>query len=339
MQQEHIPEKEIIFLTGDNLPALSSELVKVKKQFIKEHGDLNISEYHVEDIPDVNELRSSLYAMPFLSEKRLVILRGFPFSTEFIEAHKSDNTAKKQMLDDLENAVLEAFSELPDETVLILYSSSPDGRRKASKEVLKIAQVKKFIGTNIIPMMEERYKNLFNKQQFSYIFQRVGGHPLEFASALEKLALYSESSVLTKEIMFKLVPASLEQEVFTFIEELFSKRRVESLRSFEQLILQGENILKLLGLMVWQLEQLFFVKELLERKKTKQEIMDLTGIKPYSFQKVLPLTQKVSLKDIARVYDALVNFDRRLKNGTIQMEKDAPTEIIQAFSEVILRVF
>ncbi|MFN7160116.1 MAG: DNA polymerase III subunit delta [Candidatus Gracilibacteria bacterium] len=332
-------KRNILFFTGDNLPAISDALHKEKLKFIETCGDLNINEFHVDEIGDAGELKSSLYAMPFLSDKRLVIIKGFPFSSEFVEQHKKDSAEKKKKFDHIEETILQAFTDLPEQTMLVLSSPRPDGRRKASKETLKIAKVLSFSVADLVPLMEERFKDVFTKQQLTYIFQRVGENPHVYISSLEKLALYSETHPLTKEVMFRLVPASIEEEVFSFIEVLFSKRRQEALKIFEQLIVQGENILKLLGLIVWQLEQVFFVKELMERRIQRQEILDITGIKPFSYQKVLPLAQKVSLKDIAKLYESLVHFDRKLKNGTIQMERDVPTEVIQGFSEVILKVF
>ncbi len=86
----------VFFFTGENTYALSGELVRWKKKFREKHGDENFSEVTAKQA-SFSDLLDLVSAMPFIAEKRLVVIQGLP---------KLDKDEFKSLLDALNEQIL-----------------------------------------------------------------------------------------------------------------------------------------------------------------------------------------------------------------------------------------
>ena len=113
----------ITLLTGDNLYALRTEKKRWMDEFAKKHGADNIVRLDGKGLT-VRSLLDEVGVMPFLSEKRLVVVDGVPKST------KEEITA-------LETSIHPA-------TVLLVVDPSPDKRLGGVKQLMAVAATKDF---------------------------------------------------------------------------------------------------------------------------------------------------------------------------------------------------
>src|SRR3989344_3632933 len=109
----------LVFMYGEDSFSLLQEVQRWKELFLEKHGDMNIE---VLDNPELSnkEIAGSISAMPFLGEKRLVILKNF------LSSNNADR--QKELIPVLEN--------LSDTTVLVIVETeAPDKRLSLFKHL------------------------------------------------------------------------------------------------------------------------------------------------------------------------------------------------------------
>jgi DNA polymerase III delta subunit len=72
-----MPRANVFFFTGEHAYALHEELVRWKKQFAEKHGEENLLLLEGKKISK-NDLIDAVSVLPFLAEKRLIVIDGVP---------------------------------------------------------------------------------------------------------------------------------------------------------------------------------------------------------------------------------------------------------------------
>ena len=112
----------IHFIYGEDTYSSRQALKKIESDFVKKYGDLNFDRINGCDVRK-GLLESKAQAMPFLSEKRIVIVDGF-----LAEGNKEVKKTVEIFLD-----------QIPDFSDLIFYEEgSPDRRESLFKKLDKV---------------------------------------------------------------------------------------------------------------------------------------------------------------------------------------------------------
>ncbi|KKR25966.1 MAG: hypothetical protein UT55_C0023G0012 [Candidatus Peregrinibacteria bacterium GW2011_GWE2_39_6] len=121
-------KQNIVLLYGENTFNLHEKIRFWKQAFIEKYnGDINIDEFDGQTEPHL--IVEAASAMPFLSEKRLVVVKNF------LELQKPETL--KKMADHLDL--------ISENTVLIFIESTPpDKRTTLFKKIQKIARIEEF---------------------------------------------------------------------------------------------------------------------------------------------------------------------------------------------------
>ena len=151
----------------------SKEVDRWKKGFIEKHGDLNLLEIANGEI-EVAELRSNISSLPFLGEKRLIILK-----------------------DCLKKAELkEALVDIPSSTVvLIAETNPPDKRTSLFKHLSVVATVRLFLppkGAQLRTWVERRaefHVGHIDGNAAAYLINICGENLWNLDNEIQKLCL------------------------------------------------------------------------------------------------------------------------------------------------------
>src|SRR3989338_4257193 len=136
-------KSNVYFMTGDDFFSLREEVERWKEAFLEKFGDSDLEELDGESV-ELAVLRNALSSLPFLSEKRLVVLKNF------LSSQKAEQA----------NLILPLLEQIPESTVLVLVEfGSPDGRTSVYKT---ISDRKNFLSSQkaeqanlILPLLEQ----------------------------------------------------------------------------------------------------------------------------------------------------------------------------------------
>lgn len=301
----------------------SEQLAKFKAQM----GDpataaLNISIFDGGKVT-LNDIRGTCDAMPFLSDKRLVIVENL-FGGPGGKAMLDGLLDYLPLLPDWARLVFVEDKKLASNHRLIkLANDSPGGRvipfdapRNATSWILKHAEVH---DTDIEPGAAQ-------------MLAEVTGHDLRIAdSELAKLANYVNGErPITKNDILLLTPYTAEISVFEMVDGLGERSPLKAAHALQNL-LEGETdmgaVLRLFGMVARQIRLLIVAKDYLH--DNSQEGM-ASALKLHSFvaQKLAAQSRNFSQAQLEDIHRHLLEADLSIKTG--RMEPRLALEVLVA---------
>jgi DNA polymerase III delta subunit len=167
----------IVTLTGSNAFGRRQALQQLTADFVKQHTDLGLEQYEGETLTP-QQLPSLLQAVPFLSSRRLVVLKS--------------PSANKELPESLAG-LLDSVSESTD---LIIDEPTLDKRTSYYKQLQKQTDFRLFdsLAPNqlvswLVEQAQQQQATLSNADA-RYLVERVGGDQLRLAGELAKLVNY-----------------------------------------------------------------------------------------------------------------------------------------------------
>jgi DNA polymerase-3 subunit delta len=147
--------------------------------------------------------------------------------------------------------------------------------------------------------------------------EQVGGTQLQrLSNELDMLCLYrSDRSHLTLDDV-KAMSADISTNTFNLIEALKGGNTSDIICCMTQLLRSGEDPIRLMGLIVSQIQLFVQLLQLHQRKVSSQDIAKSVGKNPYYIQKLIPqLAKKYTLDTASQLLINLATADYEIKSG------------------------
>lgn len=138
------------------------------------------------------------------------------------------------------------------------------------------------------------------------------------ASECAKLVSYAER--VTKQNITCLVSSEAHGQIFEALAALTAGNAKGALSQFSALIKEGEDWMKLFGMIVFQFRSIAKVRSLLDEGADAARIQKVTGMKPFTIQKIMPYAKARTMEQIKQTYKKLVDADLALKTGRTSFE-------------------
>jgi DNA polymerase-3 subunit delta len=223
----------IFLFTGDNGHALRKELSRWRLTFEEKYGPENIEQLDGSKTSS-NELTDSVATLPFLAEKRMVIVHQIPKSTK-------------------EQIQLLATNIHPD-CVMLIVDAKPDKRTVAYKAVKEIATVKSFeplSGTQLTAWVVQesaRFSRVCSGAAAAYLMEMVGEDQDMLANELQKIVAFTQPDSTIETSVIDLLSMPSGQQVIWKLTDLLGRKDITSAISFMSKIpklnqLKSKNIL------------------------------------------------------------------------------------------------
>jgi DNA polymerase III delta subunit len=132
---------------------------------------------------------------------------------------------------------------------------------------------------------------------------------------LDQLILYSETNTIDEEAVRKLSESFLSYEPFDLTNALLRKDTVEELKIFRFFYDLTEDMPKTVGMLHWQLRQLWQIRKILEKNGGREECSRAFKMSPARLSIFIKQAQKFDVKTIERLIEMLWEFDWNSKTG------------------------
>jgi DNA polymerase III subunit delta len=293
----------IYLLSGPDRYRLETRLKEIKK-----NAGINEDGINYRDISsDYNAgiIISEASAMPFLSEKRVLVLSGLLSSKN------------KTLLAD----IFEWLPNVPLETELIfIENEDPDQRLTITKYLNKTAKVEKF--QNLTPV--EIVRNIerivtdgggeIDKQTASLIQMYVGNDLIRVENETKKLLAYSKK--VNKESVDLLLDAGYFNSIFDLTDSIATKNSKKAMHNLEKILESGESEVYLASMIAMQVRNLLIVQDLRAHGLSEAETVSRSKLHPFVVKKCQAQVRNFTFDQLISMHKGLLQLDIDLKSGT-----------------------
>lgn len=257
------------------------------------------------------ELRQACDAMPFLADKRLVIvtdLLGAPLPWQA--------------------ELLAYLPELPETTRLILLESRPLADNHpvlALAEQSKNGYVRAFRrpeGSALERWVRQRVEATGGRiapRAAALLATSVGGEMLALENEIEKLVLYKGEGTIEPADVELLCPYAAEASIFELVDALGGRNGRVAASLLHAKLHEGVDPFYLFAMVIRQFRLLIQVKELAEEGATSAEMARKLKVHPFVAGKVEQQSRQYTLAQLEQIYRHLLEIDVGVKTGRTEM--------------------
>ncbi|WP_326717685.1 DNA polymerase III subunit delta [Vagococcus jeotgali] len=228
---------------------------------------------------------------------------------------------------DLEHDIkmLLAYLKQPSPDTVLVFNANYkklDERKKIVKELKKVAKIidvsemsdqdtKKYIQQTI---SSEGYE--ITREAFDLFIYLTDTKLSQMMNELDKLFLAtSVDKKITKPVIEALISKSLEHSIFDLLTFVLEGKSESALRLYKELVLQGEDVIKINAILISQFRLLLQVKIMLDKSYQQANMVDVLKIHPYRVKLSVAQAKKFSQETLFKVFDNLVENDYKMKTG------------------------
>ncbi|MFA4814963.1 MAG: DNA polymerase III subunit delta [Candidatus Gracilibacteria bacterium] len=318
--------QNLFLMVGEDSFSLLQEVKRWKEAFVEKYGESDLEELDGESA-SIEQIIGSISTLPFLSEKRLVILRNF------LGSQKAE----------IANELLPAIEKLPETTVLVMVElKDPDKRTSIFKKVSTLATNRLFLkpkGMQLATWVQrraEQYQGNLRSETATYLVSVLGDDLFALDQEVQKLCLYARDKSITREMIDELVTGNVQKSIFTLTDQLAQKNFAGALGTIEQLQEQGEDSGRIFSMIVRQFRLILEMKALGEQNVPASMMARKMGVHPFVVSSSLRFTKNFTYDTLRHTLEKFLELDRRLKTGLIPLKPREEDQYLLAIERILL---
>jgi DNA polymerase-3 subunit delta len=313
-------------LHGDNEFDISERVADFKQKI----GDDSMRDLNIIVLDGrkttLSEVQHAADAIPFLADKRLVIVDGLLTRLASRKAKDDDEAAPAGAAKDFLNGLIDYVPRLPDTTRLVFVEFQPLNPKHPLVKLAEQQKGKTVIECRQPPAAElprwigERAKKRggsIEPPAANRLAALSGGDLRRLDTEINKLITYVNAQrPITEKDVNLLVSDASASSVFDLVDALGKRDGQRAVHELHHLLDQGENPLGLLAMIVRQYRLLILVKELQSRSLPPDAMAKELGQHPFVIKKLNE--QARYYHDIAQletIYRRLLEIETEIKTG------------------------
>jgi DNA polymerase III delta subunit len=310
--------------TGENSFLLRRERRRWMQEFQKKHGEENCTVLDGQKVT-IRSLLDDVAVLPFLAEKRLVIVDSVP----------------KASKEEIQNLAANVHPQV----VLLFCDPKPDKRSGGVKELLATADVKTF--EPLKGKLVSQWVDSYAKEQQVVIDPAARdtlieylGEDMDFlAFEMDKLSLLAHGRSITTADVEQMTIPSDEGIVWRMTDLLCEGSRTEALRYAKRMLDRGGDAYGLWAILLSMLKNLVLVRAAIQSGLVaSKDIADATGVHIFALRSLQPYAKRMNDVALETFLGWAMHADRDLKTGVLRSSDDAPQELETLIDQFILHI-
>lgn len=275
--------------------------------------------------PSLGALRSASETLPFMADKRLVVVRECSLLRP---SRKNEESEEESADDDQTKAFCDYLSDLPPTTCVVFYEKGKaDARRKLYIAIKKSGAIASFdtldneeLNRWIIQTMRSLNKEISPATASNLSFT-VGRDAALLKGEMEKLAAHvGDRGQVTVEDIQAVATRSLEASVFDMVDALVEGRTPKAFSLFENMLRTGGSRFAILAMILRQYRILFHYKSLRESNASPADIRSRLGIPPFAVDRAAKQASAYTLSQLKEAMALCVDTEYSVKSGRMAEE-------------------
>lgn len=314
----------LIFVYGDDSFRVQEKARELQTAFQKKFDPtgLNFASFGSDAKP--GEVLQAVQSLPFMSQKRMVVVRDLIAST------KKDG----------EDA-WEALAHTPESSIVVLWETA-DAKTVEKKPLYALLKAGADVHAYPFPVLEgaalskwaaDRVKARGGQivpDALRELCDRVGGDLWQMDNEIGKLIAYASGRTIVHADVDELVRATFEGEIFALIDAVSRKQGAQAVKLLRQERWSGASDFQIFGMLARQVRILLGARALLDAdpRASSQELAADLGVHPFVAQKALEQARKFTFDDLRATHDLLFSYDAGMKSGFI--DADVAVDLVTA---------
>ena len=303
-----------LLLYGSDELAITRRLNEIASKTDKD--GMNTSRFESRLTND-EELNNAVNSMPFLAEKRLVIL------THPSQKYSTPDARKKFM----------AFLENVPSTTLLVMNESIDTPKEAEKHWLvkwagKTEGVK--AESHFAPRAKEMTGWIANETKrqngdihpaaAAKLAEMVGEDPRQAAQEIAKLLTYVNwARQITVQDVEAVSVNTAEVDIFAFVDSLASGDGKKS-QSMLHKMLEDEDAFAIFPMIIRQFRLLIQAREIVDQRGMVQDVIEALHVHPFVAEKMFKQANRFPMKSLEAIYRRLLKMDEAAKTSAMPLD-------------------
>ena len=270
----------------------------------------------------LDQLRGACETVPFLAEKRLVVIEGLLERFEPKSKSGRKKPARLPNQQDEYKLIAAYVSQVPGFTELVLVDGRIGNRNPLFRELSAVAQVRTFPWlreAKLRQWIERRVTEAggnISSRAVESLARFVGSNLWAMVNEIEKLVLFASGRRIEEEDIRVVVSYAQEANVFAMVDAILEFRPGIAQELLQNLLQQGAHPAGLLVMLTRQVRIIVQVKELAKQGLTRADIQNKLGLtKDFVVRKAAEQASKYSLSRLTQVYHQLLDADLSIKTG------------------------
>lgn len=319
-------KKTIYLFFGEDSYSSSKKLKLWQKEFIKKHSEDGVEVFAGRKF-DSSRFATNIEAVPFLSEKKLVIIKDF-----FSKAKKEDM-----------EKVSKAIEKTPDFCILVFHQNGPvDKRLGLYKKIKKLGTATEFKEktpseiTAFILTKARREEIKISPLTANYISTHCGTNLWTISNELKKLKLFAQDKEITSEMVNQLTTPSLSASIFKLTDTITEKNSRKALQVLKTLAESGEELTKVFFMIVRHFRILIQVHDMIKKNESRGTITKRLKQHPFVIQKTSAQSKNFTSEKLEEIYAKLLEIDKNFKTGVIRIQQGDNSAYSLAIEKLII---
>lgn len=263
--------------------------------------DLDVIE---DDDYDMDRIIAGCETLPMMSEKRVVVLRDY---------------GKPDL-----KAIGEYADSIPETSILLLIVTGTGRYLKGKGRQYEFGPLER---SQLVSFISKRFREkgkTAEKSMITAIIEESGyyNRDIDYTLAnlvgdIEKIAALASGDTVALEDIRTGISDNLEHGVFTMIDEISRGRKDRAFSLLHQIVTSGEDEIRLLALIISQLEIMLQTKELMENGWQVQSIAKKIKIHEFRVKKAANYCRRFTAGELEHALKEAFDADIKIKRGIL----------------------
>lgn len=296
----------VYLFAGEEIFFKQEAIKRIEKVLLPEESkQFNYHRYLASDTPP-ETIIETLNTLPFLAEKRLVIVEDID---EWKEAE--------------ENVFLSYLDKPSGNSCALLTTKRLDYKNPIYKKINQVGMVVEFknlYGKEITDWIKERFKDggkTISPEAIEILLELTGNNLFSLNSEIEKICLYKkdEGKEIDQETILSLNTEGRVYQIKELNQTLFRNKLEQALKILNNLLIEGEQPLKILGAISHQIRQFIYALALREQGLSVEEIKTRLRIYKSAERIFFEQLRKCDKEILIKLLEECLAADYQIKTG------------------------
>lgn len=313
----------IHLLYGDDELTIAETLSSIKRDAEpSDVGDLNTTVFKGREV-SFAELSATCDTVPFLSERRLVIVQGLltTFEPKPASQPRSKGTTNKASSPKLGewDALADYLTRVPNTTILVFVEEKLSRRNPLLGTIYSNVTPRMFPAPNP-RTLRQWIRNRssaegidIDSEAINVLADTVGGDLRTIVSELEKLSTYRFGETISRKDVDTLVSYTREANIFAAVDAVLEGRSAPAIELMHSLQESGRPVTYILTMLARQIRLLIIAKVLTANRVATADIGKRLGLTGFPLRKTLTQEAKLSQEQLVSMHRKLLEADLSIK--------------------------
>lgn len=194
-----------------------------------------------------------------------------------------------------------------------------DSTKKITKLIKEKGIIKELTNNNINANIKEMCDGYsIDNPTIQLLINRIGDNLSIIENEIQKLKLYKIAEKnITKDDVLELTTTSIDTDIFRFIDNIISKKKDIALKTYTEMIKEGEEPIKIIALLASKFRLMYQASELTKIGCSQQDISATLNTHIYPVKLAINAGLKYDSKLLLTYLKNLANLDINIKTGKI----------------------